>query len=64
MRATPDSALTSASQLERELGVRNGTIAGLVKQGRITPVYLPTHKRPKYDREAVYRALGVTHESH
>lgn len=52
--------LASAMTLEQELGVQHGTISALVKQGRIQPVYLPNHKRPKYDRNAVYRALGVS----
>ena len=57
-----DKLLVSAMALEKELGVRHGTIIALVKQGRLQPVYLPTHKRPKYDRNAVYRALGVTND--
>lgn len=64
MKRRDDSKLSSAMGLEYELGVKHGTIAALVKQGRIQPIYLPTHKRPKYDREAVYRALGVTHGNH
>lgn len=54
-----DQILASASAIERELGVSHGTVAALVKQKRIALVWLPGHKRPKYERKAVYRALGV-----
>ena len=49
--------LYSAHALERELGIRHGTVAGLVKAKRITPIYLPTHKRPKYDIDEVKTQL-------
>ena len=55
--------LQSARAIETALGVRHGVVHALVQQGRIKPVWLPDHKRPKYDKRAVLRALGVTDET-
>lgn len=58
-----EKRLQSACAIERALGVRHGVIHALEQQGRIKPVWLPDHKRPKYDKRAVLRALGVTDET-
>lgn len=57
--STKNTVLASAFNLERELGIRHGTVRQLVDAGKVDEIYIPGHKRPKYERKAVYEALGV-----
>lgn len=55
--------LTSANEIEKELGLRHGAVHAAAQRGEITPIYLPGYKRPKYDRNVVYRAFGVDNDA-
>lgn len=54
-----EKQLTSKHQLEKELGIRHGTINELVAQGIAKPVSIPGCRYPKFSRRQVYAALGI-----